>query len=103
MHHWNKVAGILTLFGLTGLFLSPSLLTPAVSAPVPQDRTVTIAIAAGPYLRLVSIAETTKTEVTKPDDHKQAMVCGRVFRLAFADVGFSCKDSRLSSFALARP
>jgi len=114
---WNKAAGILTVFGLTGLLLSPIILKPAVSAPAYGDRTVAIAIAAGPQLRLLSAHQTGSDTVSQPVDRtlvpqtvaapkntgtsfessKQAMLCGHVYRLAFADVGFGCKDGGFTS------
>jgi hypothetical protein len=107
----NNIAGVLTAFGVTGLLLSPFILTPAVSAPSGADRSVSVAIAAGPQLRLLRADETPKPAPAATAKTSRNMVCNRVFRFSFAEVGLSCRGgakaaqahvTRLQSFANAR-
>jgi hypothetical protein len=87
----NNIAGVLTTFGVTGLLLSPIILTPAVSASSSADRSISVAIAAGPQLRLLRADETTKAARMTTTKKSRNMVCNQVFRLSFADVGLSCR------------
>ena len=101
---WNKAAGVLTLFGLMGLFLSPAILKPAVSAPAYGDRTVAIAIAAGPQLRLLDApqrVESSKKTISAPERTAKSMLCGQVYRLAFADIGFRCSPNGTTTAQLS--
>jgi len=75
------------IFGLTGLLMSPSLhtSTPSLSK---TDRGVSLAIAAGPHLQLMS--STGSFQPTANQNMTTAMICRSVINLAIADVGLGC-------------
>ena len=87
----NNIAGVLTAFGVTGLLLSPFILTPAVSASSSTARSISVAIAAGPQLRLLLGDETTGAARVATTKTSRNMICSQVFRLTFADVGLNCR------------
>jgi hypothetical protein len=87
----NNIAGVLTAFGVTGLLLSPFILTPAVSASSSTARSISVAIAAGPQLRLLLGDETTGAARVATTKTSRNMICSQVFRLSFADVGLNCR------------
>ena len=85
MTYQHKIAGGLVVFALLALVSAPFVSTPA-SAVGKSEQSVSIAISSGSHLRLI--------EQAAAGDHDkrttQGMLCQRVYRFAFADVGVRC-------------
>jgi hypothetical protein len=84
----HKIAGVLMSFGLLGLAISTFATSPTASTTNDQT-TVTIAISSGPQLKLVRDGD----YLVSANPGRDNMVCGRVYRLAIADVGLSCQSA----------
>jgi hypothetical protein len=91
----HKIAGLLTCFGLAGLVASPFILAPASSAARPASETIAIAITSGSKLHLLRPNELPHTSVST-DTRSKGMVCASVYRLVIADLGVSCKHTKIT-------
>ena len=90
----HMMAGALTVFGLAGLTMASVVAPPDAEASSSGYGTVSLAITSGSHLHLMSV---TDTDVSKPGSKTTKLICHRVYRLAFANIGFSCQSSGAQS------
>lgn len=88
----KKCAGIATCLGLMGLAVTPFVLSPVAAASSAASANVSVAIAAGPQLRLLR-ADQFQARKLNALAGRQDMICEIVYKLPIADVGLNCKSS----------
>lgn len=87
-----NVAGLLAIVGAIGLAVAPAFGVPS-KAPATAQNTVAVAITSGPQLRLTLAGEAERSNALVVAS-KRSLVCGDVYRLAIADVGFDCRSAQ---------